>query len=147
MRILLLSLAVATMGCSPRVAGHLAASDVVDEPDCTFDLTQPETLYGSLLHDDQPGIDCFTSDWNGSWELGFAHRDWSLKLTVPRRLHHAGEIIDLGSGTVGLVDARCAAWSGQVRWMSDEPAWSVFIDASCVDEPGRRIVGQLSGNP
>lgn len=155
MRAMLTVMVVAMVGCggtSPKEAPPSATDSTAATypPACAIDASAPERYTATLALNDVKGIDCFTGSWDGVFNFGFAHANWSMSLEVPRWLNANGSTIALDGNSVGLLyqgpdGSSCTNWTGTLRW-SDAPAWRVELDATCVDGAVVRVAGTWSGN-
>jgi hypothetical protein len=147
MRPLLLLLASLALGCDAPAAPPIqAAPDVLQgAPECVVATVAPELFATTLQRNDRQQIDCFTSNWDDTFELGYAHAGWLIHVAIPRAKNAPGTI-DVANGTAALFyqPGGCVAWTGTLTW-SDRPDWSVTIDAACSDEPAVRVVGSWRG--
>ena len=144
MRFATLALLLVGACARPIAVAERAASDDVQTPLCAFDVEAPEALVGAITHAGT-GIDCVPPDGGELFEIGFAHDDWRVVITLPRSTHRIGDTISLDGtqATMLLQTARvaCVEWSGAVTWQSDLPSWSASVDATCSDGSAR-VVGR-----
>lgn len=130
----------------PVVEAASAPTVDPEPPICTFDLVAPEPLQGELAHP-ETGLDCVPPEGGPDFKVGFAYDAWRFVVTIPRDRNRVGNAIPLdGSGLAHLLylgpAGSCVDWTGEVVWVSDLPAWSIYVDATCADDPGLRIIGQ-----
>lgn len=147
MRSSALLVAAAAAGCThPLAVAERAASDDVRAPLCTFDISAPEAFVGTLTHP-EAGLDCVPPEYGDTFTVGFAHDGWRLVARVPRAANHVGDTIALDGRRASMLyqspRGACSNWVGEVIWIAELPAWSLFVDATCSDGSAR-VVGQWS---
>lgn len=145
-----IGLALLVCGCSgAAVAAHRDASALAPaRPFCVYDTTAPTTTSGAVSYDSRaPGVDCVPPELGGVFSLGFAADGWWLQFDAPRYAVKVGDAQPIAFSAASLLavqgEASCFEWTGDYEVVSDLPAWSIFIEATC-KASGLRVVGQWS---
>lgn len=142
---------MAAAGCGrtepyPVPVAPTVTPTVQHRPTCAVEMIAPVSLVGSNFYGAGTLDDCTESDWNGILELRMAIGQVFLSLDIDRSQNAPGDAIDLTSGRVALWDRVCTDWTGTVTWQTDEPDWSILINATCIDDPTHQLVGKWWGH-
>jgi len=141
------------LGCQPHSvdAGddmEQAPSDMLPAPKCSVAMTGPVRVFG----DESNGSVLSCSEWkSGSilsvlFRFGQRHVDvQTVTVEVDTRVVEPGSTVALGAG-VSLSDDHCSTLAGRGTFTSDEPNWSVSVNAQCEEKPERWVIATWSGS-
>jgi|SRR6185312_6322087 len=143
---------VALAGCSTAPASTASRLDANDDtapvPFCVFDTMAPTVAAGALSYAERPPhTDCVPPEPGEVFSLGFATDGWWLQFDAPRSAFTVGVEQPIVFGAASLLATQqgesCFDWSGSFVVTADLPAWSIFVDATCVSD-GLRVIGQFN---
>lgn len=132
-----------------------ADNGYISDPECVFDVENPEQLSGVLVHNNHPDFDCIRPlHFGPTLKVGFYHKSENLTWHVVVRVSRDWGLADPANlegqwaSVLLTVDGKqCTEFTGYVlRVLDSDDWWSVYVTATCKSDPSLRIVGQFSGH-
>jgi hypothetical protein len=140
---------VAVAGCEPPSRAFALAApedDTTAPPWCSWAISAPEQLAGSVQLYEGPDVTCILPEYGDKFSVGFSHHErWWMQLDLARALIAPGEERSLDAPGMNLLALDCVSWNGWVRLDGDLPRWSVALDATCSDGADKHVRATFSG--
>ena len=137
--------ALAFCGCGGApapVAPTVQAPQPQHKPTCAMAMTAPQAVQGANFFGTGSLTDCTETDWDGILQVRVNAGGMLVGVDLDRSQATPGNTLDLGQQATAFVTGY-AACSGTLTWNSDEPDWSLSLDAMCGDQ---HVAATFSGH-
>lgn len=126
---------IAAAGCGRTEVEFPVPTPVVTvqhAPTCAVQLIAPYVIDGANFFGSGTLDDCSESDWDGVLQIRFAQGSLLGGVDIDRSRAAPGNTLDIGAEATAFLNLDgYAPCEGTVTWKTDEPDWSVAVDATC----------------
>lgn len=124
-------------GCSldqaPNPPPAQLAPAAAKPPTCAMSMSAPQAVEGANFFGTGTLTDCSETDWDGVLQVRVNAGGLIVGVDVDRAQAVPGNTLDIGSQAAAFVPGLDAC-VGTVTWTSDEPDWSLTVNAVCGDK-------------
>lgn len=128
---------VALVGCDraqeAAPAAPTAPAAVTHAPTCAMSMSAPQAVEGANFFGTGTLTDCTETDWDGVLQVRVNAGGLIVGVDVDRTQAAPGNTLDIGWQAAAFVPGYDAC-VGTVTWTSDEPDWSLTVNAVCGDK-------------